>query len=164
MNPSQIFVTGTDTGVGKTVVSSLLAVGLKARYWKPVQCGTEEPTDSEELSQWIGKERIVPERFCLKAPMSPDQAAGREGVSIAVSDFEKPSQDLGPLVVEGAGGVFVPLNSQETMMDLMAFFQPSHSCCGSQWLRDTQPYFVDLGGFGKTGNPCTWTLLSRSEA
>lgn len=109
-----LFVTGTDTDVGKTVVSAALTHGLKAVYWKPIQTG--EVSDAE----WVGKMTgrvCLPEVYRLKAPLSPHAAAELEGVSITLKGIQLPSAR--PLVVEGAGGVMVPLNERELMRDLI---------------------------------------------
>jgi dethiobiotin synthetase len=122
--PKRLFVTGTDTGIGKTVLSGILTQGLQARYWKPVQSGLEEQTDSEWISAatQCDEDRIFPERFRLNEPMSPHASAEIDGVEIALHDFhwpegaEDPDQ---PLVVEGAGGIHVPLNNRDMMVDLI---------------------------------------------
>ena len=116
--PPRLFVTGTDTGVGKSYVSALLAVGLAASYWKPVQSGTE--TDTAWLARVTGlaAERLVPETYRLRAALSPHEAAGREGVRIDLARFALPERQR--LVVEGAGGVMVPLNERDLMLDLIA--------------------------------------------
>ena len=116
-----VFVTGTDTGVGKTVVSAWLVRGWQADYWKPVQTGTVEGRDRDAVQYLagIGKERIHPSTWELKAPLSPHTAARVEDKTISIHDFRLPSTDR-PLVVEGAGGVLVPLNWHDLMIDLMA--------------------------------------------
>lgn len=118
MNENAFFVTGTDTDVGKTVVSAALCQHLGAAYWKPVQAGS--PSDSDRVRQLVDVE-IVPERYVLKAPMSPHAAASLEGRHIRLSDFQLPRQR--PLIVEGAGGLMVPLNNQELMIDLIELLQ-----------------------------------------
>lgn len=123
-----LFVTGTDTGVGKTVVSALLTLGLDADYWKPVQSGIEPSTDTADVRAWTGlpEERFLPERWRLQLPASPHLAASVEGVRIDLEDFALPrSYTSGqpwqrPLIVEGAGGLLVPLNEQALMIDLIA--------------------------------------------
>jgi dethiobiotin synthetase/malonyl-CoA O-methyltransferase len=117
----QCFVTGTDTDVGKTVAAGILTHAFKAKYWKPIQAGTEPTTDSKTIASWLGSDCVLPEGAVLKAPMSPNQAAKREKRELRVADFELPQVE-GNLVVEGAGGLFVPINQEETMMDLMAHF------------------------------------------
>lgn len=130
MTPSKIFVTGTDTDVGKTVVSAILVAGLQAVYWKPVQSGFTDSADATENtdSKWIrsilklSEERICKERFSLNEPLSPHAAAKIDGVKIDLKDFELPDTGGRPLIVEGAGGVLVPLNDQHLMLDLMERF------------------------------------------
>lgn len=116
------FVTGTDTDVGKTVVAALLTLAWEARYWKPVQCGTEPATDRQRVAAWTGlpAARFLPEAYCLDLPASPHVAAAAEGLEIQADRLRLPVV-TGPLVVEGAGGLLVPLNARETMVDLMAW-------------------------------------------
>ncbi len=120
-HPGSIVVTGTDTGVGKSVLSALLLLALDGGYWKPIQAGTEEETDSEAIVRMTGLpiERIIPEAYRLAAPASPDQAAEREGVTIDLDTLNLPAGDR-PLVVEGAGGVLVPVADGLTFADLFA--------------------------------------------
>lgn len=122
--PRAFFVTGTDTGVGKTFVSALLMAGLaNARYWKPVQSGTIEGCDTSWIKAATGlpADRFFPETYRLKAPVSPHLAASMEGVSISLKNFVLPPvHENGHLVVEGAGGILVPLNKQALMADLIA--------------------------------------------
>lgn len=119
---SGIFVTGTDTDVGKTVASAALVRALDGTYWKPVQSGTADlpEGDSGTVAHLAGLPagRILPPRHNFAAPLSPDQAAALEGRSIALDDFTLPACDR-PLVVEGAGGVLVPLNERALMIDLI---------------------------------------------
>ena len=119
--PPQIFVTGTDTNVGKTVVCAALLSGLpNACYWKPVQSGCEEGTDSQWIRQVTGlpAEKFFPETHLLKAPLSPHAAAMLENKQIALSDFQAPDTSA-PLIVEGAGGIMVPINNGDLMLDLV---------------------------------------------
>ncbi len=106
----RLIVCGTDTDVGKTVVSALVVQGLGATYWKPVQSGTEGGTDSERLRVLLGlpPQRILPEAYRLTAPVSPHWAAERDGVRIEPDRLRLPLVE-GPLVVETAGGLLVPL-------------------------------------------------------
>ncbi|MBC7794995.1 MAG: dethiobiotin synthase [Clostridia bacterium] len=115
------FVTGTDTGVGKTVVATMLAHGLGAHYWKPIQTGATESTDSDFARRWLGHARVVPESFVFAAPLSPNLAAASEGRVIDVRDCERAfARTPRPIVVEGAGGVLVPLARGVLLVDLMA--------------------------------------------
>ena len=116
------FVTGTDTNVGKTVLSALLVAALDAVYWKPVQTGAVEGADRESVRAWTGvSEDCLPqERYVFNPPVSPHLAARQVGVRIDLDSFEFPKARAGrKWIVEGAGGVMVPLNERELMRDLM---------------------------------------------
>ncbi len=114
-----VFVTGIGTEVGKTVVSALLVEALKADYWKPVQSGDLHFTDTHKIEQWAPSAgSIFPERFRLNTPASPHASAKLDRVEISLSAFELPdTQNF--LVVEGAGGLWVPLSDQASMLDLI---------------------------------------------
>lgn len=115
----RVFVTGTDTGVGKTVVCAWIARHWGASYWKPVQSGlAERDADTVERLGGLSRERLHPSTYELRAPLSPHEAARREGRCIDIEAFALPSLS-GPLVVEGAGGVLVPLNDEHRIIDLM---------------------------------------------
>jgi dethiobiotin synthase len=118
------FVTGTDTNVGKTVLSALLVAALDAVYWKPVQTGAIEGTDRESVRAWaeIPEERLPLERYLFDAPVSPHLASREEKVRIDLDAFELPKSAAShsrKWIVEGAGGVLVPLNERDLMRDLM---------------------------------------------
>jgi dethiobiotin synthase len=116
------FVTGTDTNVGKTVLSALLVAALDAVYWKPVQTGAIDRTDREWVREWAGveDEQLMPERYLFGPPVSPHLAAREAGERISLSSIEFPETPPGArLIVEGAGGVMVPINHREFMRDLM---------------------------------------------
>jgi dethiobiotin synthetase len=106
----RLVICGTDTDVGKTIVSALVVQGLGARYWKPVQSGTEDGGDSGRVQRLIDlpPERLLPEAYRLSAPVSPHWAAERDGVLINPDRLALPPGD-DPLVVETAGGLLVPL-------------------------------------------------------
>ena len=119
----RIFVTGTDTGVGKTVVSAALTLGLDGYYWKPVQAGTEPTTDTAQVRAWtrLPADRFIPESYVLREPMSPHAAAELEGIEIDTGRvLRTPLPSDRPVVIEGAGGILVPLNSTAFVADLMA--------------------------------------------
>ncbi|MDC0257549.1 dethiobiotin synthase [Crocinitomicaceae bacterium] len=101
-------ITGIGTEVGKTVVSAIVSEALRANYWKPVQAGDLDFSDSMKVDAWTENVTILEEKHLLKTPMSPHAAAEIDGVSIASHDFQVP--ELDPLVIEGAGGLMVPLN------------------------------------------------------
>jgi dethiobiotin synthase len=116
------FVTGTDTGIGKTVLSALLVAALDGIYWKPVQTGAIEGTDRNAVRLWAGcsEEKLLQERYKFDPPVSPHLAAREAGVRIALEAFDLPAIMAGhPLIVEGAGGAMVPLNENDLMLGLM---------------------------------------------
>lgn len=112
-----LFITGIGTDVGKTVASAVITKALEADYWKPVQCGDLDNSDSIKIERLTGLQTL-PEVFKLKAPMSPHAAADLEGVELSIDKVELPESDR-TIVAEGAGGVMVPFNSRETYLDLM---------------------------------------------
>jgi dethiobiotin synthetase/malonyl-CoA O-methyltransferase len=116
----RVFVTGTDTDAGKTVASAWLCLHTGADYWKPVQSGHPPDSDSDTVATLSGA-RVHPERYQLRAPLSPQEAAAKEGLRLELDDFAIPATNR-PLVIEGAGGVLVPLNDSNTMLDLMVRF------------------------------------------
>ncbi len=113
-------MTGTDTDVGKTVVSAWLLAHLDACYWKPVQAGEAPETDTETVRRLaeLPEDRILPEAYILKEPMAPHEAARREGVHIDMAKLVAPQDDR-LLIVEGAGGLLVPLNEEDYVIDLI---------------------------------------------
>lgn len=116
----RFIVSGTDTGVGKTVIAAGLAAALSARYWKPVQSGLEDETDSQAVARLTGgRVTILPEAYRLATPCSPHEAARIDGTTIAADALELPPGD-GPLIVEGAGGLLVPLSERNLTIDLFA--------------------------------------------
>ena len=117
------FVTGTDTNVGKTVLSALLVAALNATYWKPIQTGASEGTDRDSVRAWseATEDRLPLERYRLDPPVSPHLAAREAGIRIALDEFNLPAAPAGrKWIVEGAGGVMVPINERDLMRDLMS--------------------------------------------
>jgi dethiobiotin synthetase len=121
----RIVVTGTDTGIGKTVFAAGLAGFLNAKYWKPVQAGLDGETDSQHVARLGGLscDRIVPERYRLRTPASPHLAAEIDGVGIDTESLHAPDAGNGPLVIEGAGGLLVPLSRNKLYIDIFARWQ-----------------------------------------
>jgi dethiobiotin synthetase len=118
----RIVVAGTDTEIGKTVFSAGLAALLGANYWKPIQAGLEGETDSQLVARLGGlsADRIVPERYSLKTPASPHQAAAIDGVRIAMDSLDVPDTGGRTLVIEGSGGLLVPLDDTSLYIDVFA--------------------------------------------
>ncbi|MGB3802469.1 MAG: dethiobiotin synthase [Sphingopyxis granuli] len=109
-------VTGTDTGIGKTVFTAALAGALGTAYWKPIQSGLEDETDSEVVARLAGVP-VRPEAYRLVTPASPHLAAEIDGVAIDPDALTPPAGDL---IVEGAGGVLVPVTRTLLYADLFA--------------------------------------------
>jgi dethiobiotin synthetase len=118
-----VFVTGTGTDVGKTLAASILVKALAADYWKPVQAGYDDTTDSQQISKLVSMagSKVHPEMYKLKRAVSPHLAAREEGIEIDIDNIAAsvPSS-VNPLVIEGAGGIMVPLNSDEFVIDLIS--------------------------------------------
>jgi dethiobiotin synthetase len=117
-----LFVTGTDTNVGKTVLSALLVAALNGTYWKPIQTGASEGTDRQQVLRWadLPESRTIAECYCFDPPVSPHLAAEATGVTIELGRICRPPQvPAPPLIIEGAGGVMVPINDSELMIDLI---------------------------------------------
>ena len=119
--PPVFWVTGTDTDVGKTLVSAILTYMLRADYWKPVQCGIIEGTDLDFIRRLTGLEEkhFHSETHLFAAPLSPHLAAEMEGKRIELADFQIPVTNNKHLIIEGAGGLLVPLNEDALLIDLM---------------------------------------------
>ena len=120
--PAGVFVTGTDTGIGKTLVSAILARAWNADYWKPVQTGvSEEPGDTDTVAQLAGlpPERLHLPAYVLQAPLSPWAAATLEDAVVDATSIVPPATQA-PLIVEGAGGLYVPIDDTHMMIDLIA--------------------------------------------
>lgn len=116
----RLFVTGIGTEVGKTIASSILVEHLQADYWKPIQAGELENSDSFKVKNLISntKSRFHEESYRLKSPMSPHAAAKIDGIEINLEDITLP-ETKNHLVIEGAGGLLVPLNDSDCISDII---------------------------------------------
>jgi len=116
----KLFVTGIGTDVGKTIVSAILTEALGADYWKPIQAGELETGDAHTVANLLSnsKTTIHPNTYALKTPMSPHAAAAIDRVTIDIKEIKTP-KTKNDLVIEGAGGLLVPLNDSETILDLI---------------------------------------------
>jgi dethiobiotin synthetase len=114
-------VTGTDTGIGKTTVAAMLVLALDAVYWKPIQSGTEEGTDRQRVQALtqLPDDRLLPERYVLSQPLSPHRAAELDGIEIEAEALVLPAFDR-TLVIEGAGGLMVPVTRNKLQIDVFA--------------------------------------------
>ncbi|MGH9356590.1 MAG: dethiobiotin synthase, partial [Terriglobia bacterium] len=118
---TNLFITGTDTNVGKTMVSALLTAALDAIYWKPIQTGTSDGTDRESVCRWaeVAKERTLEECYRFEPAVSPHLAAREAGERIDLGRIKLPDVPRGARVItEGAGGLLTPVNETDTMLEL----------------------------------------------
>jgi dethiobiotin synthetase len=120
----RLVVTGTDTGIGKTVFSAALTDALGACYWKPIQSGLDAETDSETVSRLgqIPPRRILPEKWRLNTPASPHLAAEIDKITLHPDELSPPETTL-PLIIEGVGGLLVPLTRRQLLADVFARWQ-----------------------------------------
>ncbi|UKB77459.1 dethiobiotin synthase [Chryseobacterium sp. MEBOG07] len=114
----KLFITGIGTEIGKTVCSAILVQHFKAEYWKPIQSGDLHHTDSHKIEAWTDHTTCHPEAYRLQLAASPHQSAREENITIDLDDFQLPQTD-NPLIVEGAGGLMVPISDTTFMIDLI---------------------------------------------
>lgn len=130
---AKIVVTGTGTGIGKTVFSAGLANLLGADYWKPIQAGLEGETDTEVVAclGGLSADRVLPERYRLQTPASPHHSAELDGVRIEADLLDVPDTGERPLVIEGAGGLMVPLSGDTLYIDVFERWRLPVVLCAS---------------------------------
>ena len=116
----KLFITGISTDVGKTIASAIITEALEADYWKPIQAGDLDQSDSHKIQKLLSntKSKIHPNSYALHTPASPHLAAEIDGITIDIKKIQEPITQ-NHLVVEGAGGVFVPINNEQTIIDLI---------------------------------------------
>lgn len=115
-----IFITGIGTDVGKTLVSAIVVEALEADYWKPIQAGDLDTGDAHSIQKLVDNQKTVihPNAYALNTPASPHFAASEDGITIELNKIKRP-ETQNTLVIEGAGGLLVPLNDSETILDLI---------------------------------------------
>lgn len=116
----KLFVTGISTDVGKTIASSIIVEALEADYWKPIQAGDLDNSDTHKVKSRISnfKSEFYPNAYELHTPASPHLAAEIDQITIDLEQIQEPKTE-NHLVIEGAGGIFVPLNEKDTIADLI---------------------------------------------
>jgi len=116
----KLFITGISTDVGKTIASAIIVEALEADYWKPIQAGDLDNSDSHKIKTLISntKTKIHPNSYQLLTPASPHLAAERDGITIDLKQIAAP-KTKNHLVIEGAGGILVPLNSNDCVIDFI---------------------------------------------
>lgn len=116
----KLFITGISTDVGKTIASAIIVEALEADYWKPIQAGDLDNSDSHKIRSLISNTKTVihPNSYLLNTPASPHYAAALDGITIEIENIKEP-QTKNHLIIEGAGGIFVPLNDSDCVIDLI---------------------------------------------
>ena len=116
----KLFITGIGTDVGKTITAAIITQALEADYWKPIQAGDIDQSDSHKIQHYISNQKTIihPNSYQLNTPASPHLAAELDGVSIVLEQIIEP-KTKNHLVIEGAGGVLVPLNSTDCVIDFV---------------------------------------------
>lgn len=117
----KLFITGIGTDVGKTIASAIVTQALEADYWKPIQAGDLDNSDSHKVKRYLSNPvtKVHANAYALHTPASPHLAAAIDGVAISVQDIKEPATENPHLVIEGAGGVYVPVNATQTIADLI---------------------------------------------
>ncbi len=116
----KLFITGISTDVGKTVASAIIVEALQADYWKPIQAGDLEHSDTHKVQSLVSNKQsqFHPNSYALQTPASPHLAAAKDGITIDLNQIQEP-ETTNHLVVEGAGGILVPLNDTQSVVDLI---------------------------------------------
>lgn len=158
------FVTGTDTDVGKTLVSAWLLTHLDAFYWKPVQAGTEPETDSATVQRLaeVPADRILPEAYVLPEPVAPHEAARRAGITIDLDKLGPPDCE-GLVVVEGAGGLMVPLTDDAYVIDLATDLDLSIVLVARSTLGTINHTLLSIEAIRRRGLPLAGVVITGPE-
>ena len=116
----KLFITGISTDVGKTIVSAIIVEALQADYWKPIQAGDLEHSDTHKVQALVSntQSQFHPNSYALQTPASPHLAAAKDGITIDLNQIQEP-QTKNHLVIEGAGGILVPLNETQSVVDII---------------------------------------------
>lgn len=144
-----IVVTGTDTDIGKTIFAAALTQAISATYWKPVQAGLEGETDSQIVARLSGR-KTLPETYRLNMPASPHLAAEADGVMIDAESLTPPKVE-GPLVIEAAGGLMVPLNRKTLFLDVVARWKAPVVLCARTSLGTINHSLLSLAALRQSG-------------
>ena len=159
------FVTGIGTDVGKTLVSAILVESLHADYWKPVQAGDLENTDTMKVQALVSNVRsqFHAEAYRLSKPMSPHAAAAIDGITIELKNISVPNTS-NPLVIEGAGGLMVPLNDQFLVIDLIAKLNTEVVLVSSNYLGSINHTLLTVAALKNKNIPIAGIIFNGSPA
>jgi dethiobiotin synthetase len=160
----RLFVTGIGTNVGKTVISAILTQKLQADYWKPIQAGDLNNTDSMKVSQWVDNtiSTIHPEAYRLTQPMSPHTAADRDGININLKDIIS-AETTRNLIIEGAGGLMVPLNKNDLVVDMISHFQAEAVLVSRHYLGSINHTILSIEALRSRNIPITGIIFNGDD-
>mgnify|MGYP000438890468 CR=1 FL=1 len=158
------FITGIDTEIGKTIISAILTEALQADYWKPVQAGDLDNSDTMKVQGLISnsKSKFHPERYRLNHPMSPHAAADLDKVKIKLTDFELPKIE-NTLLIEGAGGLYVPLNHEDCMIDLIKYLKIPVILVSQNYLGSINHTLLSINALKSKGIPIYGVIFNGKE-
>jgi len=159
------FITGTDTDVGKTLVSAWLLTQLEGTYWKPIQAGTVPTTDSTTVQRLaeLPVSRVLPEAYLLPEPMAPHEAARRANIAMDMEKLRLPPHD-GLVVVEGAGGLMVPIADGAYMIDLADSLDLPIILVARSTLGTINHTLLSLEAIRRRGLPLAGVVISGPES
>ena len=154
MNKRPLFITGIGTGIGKTIVSAVLVEKLKADYWKPVQSGDLDSSDTMKVKSLVSNKTTVyhPEAYRLTQPYSPHKSAALDGVTIDPKKITLP-ETTNTLIIEGAGGLMVPLNDDYMMIDLIKRLNAEVALVSQFYLGSINHTLLSLSALKQHGIP-----------
>ena len=160
----RLFVTGIGTNVGKTVISAILTQKLQADYWKPIQAGDLNNTDSMKVSQWVDNtiSTIHPEAYRLTQPMSPHAAAERDGININLNDIIS-AETTRNLIIEGAGGLMVPLNKNDLVVDMISHLQAEAVLVSRHYLGSINHTILSIEALRSRNIPITGIIFNGDD-
>ena len=160
----RLFVTGIGTNVGKTVISAILTQKLKSDYWKPIQAGDLNNTDSMKVSQWVDNtiSTIHPEAYRLTQPMSPHAAAERDGININLNDIIS-AETTRNLIIEGAGGLMVPLNKNDLVVDMISHLQAEAVLVSRHYLGSINHTILSIEALRSRNIPITGIIFNGDD-
>ena len=160
----RLFVTGIGTNVGKTIISAILTQKLQADYWKPIQAGDLNNTDSMKVSQWVDNtiSTVHPESYSLTQPMSPHAAAERDGININLNDIISAATTRN-LIIEGAGGLMVPLNKNALVVDMISHLQAEAVLVSRHYLGSINHTILSIEALRSRNIPITGIIFNGDD-
>ena len=159
------FVTGIGTDVGKTIVSAILVEAMQADYWKPIQAGELDNTDTMKVRSLVSNTKSVfyPETYGLSSSLSPHAAAEKDGIVIDLDNIVSPNTD-NTLIIEGAGGILVPLNSKALVIDLIEKLKAEVILVSRNYLGSINHTLLSIAALKSRNIPITGIVFNGKSA